>query len=118
MRPLRGLSREKEGEVRPTLALLIESLWNDGASLKEIAERTGLTKSRVYSYIDDHRAACPYRQPSLPHARIVELWNAGLSASEIAAEVGATDRAIYAHAHRYRDEMPRREGGRRKVSTE
>ena len=104
--------------MRSTLAVLIESLWNEGASLKEIAERTGMTKNRVYSYIDDHRAACPYRQPSLPHARIVELWNAGLPVAAIAAEVGATDRAIYSHAHRYRDEMPRRRGGRRKVSTE
>ena len=102
--------------IRATQALLVEVLWSQGLSAKQIALRTGLTKNQVYGYADDHRDRCPYRQPALPHAVVARLWREGLTARDIVARlatmgVSTTEDAIYAHAMRSRADMPKRTRG-------
>ena len=110
---MRGVPKEEE--VRATTALLIESYWADGMSARAIAERTGLTKNEVSSFVLHHRDLCPPRyRDTRRHERMRELWATDLTVAEIADTLGMSADGVSSYAAAHRDEFPARRPGPRK----
>jgi len=106
-------------------------MFNDGRTLKEIAEFFSISRSAVSGFMSRNRDIFPKRSTSTVERPVrapkqsqsrkmkwtdekvqiaVEMWAGLKSAKEIAEALGTTDQAVSRYAADHRDQFPKREG--------
>lgn len=92
---------------------VVERMWKNGHLGKEIAERVGWKKSRVYAYLERHRDRCPARYSKTTQEErdeMLSMLKDGMSVPEIANYIGVSNETVYRKTREYRhgdaDEQP------------
>lgn len=89
-------------------------MYQEGTSVKAIANAVGFSEHAVYMTLREHRDVCPKRYGRAPrpdgerYARLKRMWADGTTMQEMADETGLNLNTVKSVIDRHRDDFPRR----------
>ena len=90
--------KRRQGKPQPEEIRLLKRMWEDGASIDEIAKTLHRSRPSIAAFLKNHRDICPCRICLIndeQKAEIVNRYYGGERAIEIATSLGCSESTVY-----------------------